>query len=175
MWGHGSFYLPMGRVFSPLWRLCSEMGNSPSDWLRRLAWKTEKIEWRHWLHDFGFQWISLRLGPQSPKIYVTICAPTVHVWCVSCWAVAERWASSRMHHLPAKVRNRSPFYPLKAEWWTKCNRSRTDRGKLCNRMACDALELLLCRPVVYACHKGYALLSLTWWNSGSLTAFSRSE
>ncbi|CAK9076934.1 unnamed protein product [Durusdinium trenchii] len=22
------------------------------------------------------------------------------------------------------VRNRSPFYPLKAEWWTKCNRSR---------------------------------------------------
>ena len=28
-------------------------------------------------------------------------------------------------HEPSKVRNRSPFYPLKADWWTRCNRSRT--------------------------------------------------
>ena len=69
MWGHGSFYLPMGRVFSPLWRLCSEMGNSPSDWLRRLACKTERIEWQQWRR---ISLIRPCMALQSPNIFVII-------------------------------------------------------------------------------------------------------
>lgn len=65
------------------------MGNSPSNWIGRLA---------------------LQIGG----------APPIH------WAFGLLWSGPDPVGLVlAEVRNRSPFYPLKAEWWTKCNRNRT--------------------------------------------------
>lgn len=121
------------------------MGNSPSNWIGRLA---------------------LQIGPSD--------------------SLGFRVAVKRSELVLVEVRNRSPFYPLKAEWWTKCNRNRTGviirdsvrHNKLVYSVcSMKLLKLFVLNNLLFQCYslKGYDLWSRTWWSNGCFDALSQGE
>lgn len=93
---------------SRCWRVAEDMGLSTFPW----------AEYFRRYEDYASKWGIAPVTGSDAWLYKS--APPIH------WAFGLLWSGPDPVGLVlAEVRNRSPFYPLKAEWWTKCNRNRT--------------------------------------------------